>query len=163
MILLFRFRNESGVRPAALAATRATVLHVTPFRSYPSQVTASASRRRAYVQWAQERTGWIVEDDFDSEFSPSSKAEDTVFSLTPRGRVIYVSTFSRTIAPSIRVGYMVLPEGLWPDFQDRVGFYSCSVPVTEQYLLAELIRSGAYTRHLNRIRRQRRQSRPQRG
>ena len=151
--------DQSGVRPDALAASRAGVLHVTPFRSYPSQVTASASRRRAYVQWAMDRDGWVVEDDFDSEFSPSSKAEDTVFSLAPQGRVIYVGTFSRTVAPSIRVGYMVLPETLTLPFRRKVGFYSCTVPVTEQYLLAELIRSGEYTRHINRIRRRRRQNR----
>ena len=150
--------GPDGIRPEALAATRATVLHVTPFHSWPSGVTASASRRADYVRWARERHGFVVEDDFDSEFTVSSKAEDTVFSLDPEETVIYLNTFSRTVAPSLRVGYMVLPAALQETFRRRVGFYSCTVPVTEQYLLAELIRSGEFQRHINRVRRARRKN-----
>lgn len=71
--------------------------------------------------------------------------------------MIYLNTFSRTIAPSIRVGYMILPEGLLEDFQRALGFYSCTVPVFEQYVLAELLQSGDFERHINRVRRRRRQ------
>lgn len=145
-----------GIRSDELARARATVLHVTPFHSYPSSVTASAGKRREYLRWARERGGYIVEDDFDSEFSVSSKSEDTIFSLAPDGEVIYLNTFSRTISPSMRVGYMVLPPALAEEFRRRVGFYSCTVPVFEQYVLAELIGSGDFERHINRIRRRRR-------
>ena len=134
-------------------ALRATVLHVTPFHSFPSLVTASAGKRREYLRWAEERGGYIVEDDFDSEFSVSSKSEDTLFSLEPNRSVIYMNTFSKTIAPSMRVGYMVLPPALSEQFRREVGFYSCTVPVFEQYVLAELIGSGDFERHINRIRR----------
>ena len=148
--------GPDGVRTDELRRTRATVLHVTPFHSFPSGVTASAGKRAEYIRWAQERGGYIVEDDFDSEFSLSSKAEDTVFSLEPERSVIYVNTFSKTVAPSIRVGYMVLPPALLDAFEQAVGFYSCTVPLFEQYVLAELLRSGDFERHLNRVRRKRR-------
>jgi len=148
--------GPDGVRTDALARTRATVLHVTPFHSFPSGITASAGKRAEYVRWAQARGGFIVEDDFDSEFTLSSKAEDTVFSLAPEGPVLYLNTFSKTVAPSLRAGYMVLPPPLVPRFRETLGFYSCTVPVFEQYVLAELLRSGEFERHLNRVRRRRR-------
>ena len=148
--------SDDGIRADALQRTDATVLHVTPFHSFPSQVTASAGKRREYLRWAEERGGYIVEDDFDSEFSVSSKSEDTLFALEPERSVIYMNTFSTTIAPSMRVGYMVLPPALSEQFRREVGFYSCTVPVFEQYVLAELIGSGDFERHINRIRRRRR-------
>ncbi|MBQ1524982.1 MAG: aminotransferase class I/II-fold pyridoxal phosphate-dependent enzyme, partial [Firmicutes bacterium] len=95
----------------------------------------------------------IIEDDFESEFSTSSKAEDTVFSLAKRGNVIYLNTFSKTVAPSIRAGYMILPEELLPLYRERAGFYSCAVPTFEQYALAEFIENGDFERHINRVRR----------
>ena len=148
--------GADGVRTDELLRARATVLHVTPFHSFPSGVTASACKRAEYVRWAQERGGYVVEDDFDSEFSLSSKAEDTVFSLEPERSVIYLNTFSKTVAPSIRVGYMVLPPALSEAFERAAGFCSCTVPLFEQYVLAELLRSGDFERHLNRVRRRRR-------
>ena len=78
--------------------------------------------------------------------------------MSDEGRVIYLNTFSHTIAPSIRIGYMVLPEQMLEDFQEKLGFYSCSVPVFEQYVLAELINNGDFERHVNRIRRARRRA-----
>ncbi|MBO4914261.1 MAG: PLP-dependent aminotransferase family protein [Oscillospiraceae bacterium] len=145
--------GADGVRTDELRRTAASVLHVTPFHSFPSGVTASAGKRVEYIRWAKERGGFIVEDDFDSEFSLSSKAEDTVFSLEPERSVIYINTFSKTVAPSLRVGYMVLPPVLLDQFERMVGFYSCTVPLYEQYVLAELLRSGDFERHLNRERR----------
>ena len=73
--------------------------------------------------------------------------------MTSNNNVIYLNTFSKTIAPSIRVGYMVLPMELLEDFQKRLGFYSCTVPVFEQYVIAELIENGDFERHINRVRR----------
>ena len=145
-----------GIRSDELTRASATVLHVTPFHSFPSLVTASAGKRLEYLRWAKERGGYIVEDDFDSEFSVSSKSEDTLFALESERSVIYMNTFSKTIAPSMRVGYMVLPPALSEQFRREVGFYSCTVPVFEQYVLAELIGSGDFERHINRIRRRRR-------
>ncbi len=148
--------GRDGIRSAALRNTRATVLHITPFRSYPTGVTASASKRGEYLRWATEGDRYIVEDDFESEFSLLRKPEETVFSRSERGNVIYLNTFTRTVSPSLRVGYMVLPERLTAAFEARVGFYSCPVPAFEQYLLADLIAGGDFERHINRVRRQKR-------
>lgn len=148
--------GTDGILSEELERTQATVLHVTPFNSYPSRVTASASKRMEYIRWAGQRNAVIVEDDFDSEFTVSTKAADTLFSLEPERTVIYLNTFSQTIAPSMRVGYMVLPARLVAPFEQALGFYSCTVPVFEQYVLAELIDSGDFERHINRVRRARR-------
>ena len=149
--------SPDGINSEALARTDASVLHVTPFHSWPTGITAGASKRREYISWAEQRGGYLVEDDFDSELSVSSKAEDTLYSLAPE-RVIHVNTFTRTISPALRVGYMVLPPSLLAAYQERAGFFSCSVPVTEQLLLTELLRSGEFVRHLRRIRRKMRAS-----
>ena len=145
-----------GIRTDELESTAASVLHITPFNSYPSGITATASKRREYIRWAQERDGYIIEDNYDSELTVSTKNEDTVFSVSEKGNVIYLNTFSKTLAPSMRVGYMVLPQKLLDDFEVKLGFYSCTVPVFEQYVLAELINSGDFERHINRVRRARR-------
>ena len=149
--------DREGVRLSALKKTDATVLHVTPFNSYPSGITATASRRAGYIRWASAEDKFIIEDDFDSEFSMSTKAEDTLFSLEPEKSVIYMNTFTRTISPAVRVGYMVLPAQLSAALQEKISFYSCTVPVFTQHMLAELIRSGDFERHINRVRRRRRQ------
>lgn len=148
--------GADGIKTAELARTQATVLHVTPFHSFPSGVTASISKRREYLRWAEERNAFLIEDNYDSELTVSRKNEDTVFSLSRDGRVIYLNTFSKTIAPSVRIGYMVLPEPLLPIFEEKLGFYSCTVPTFEQYVLAELLNGGDFERHINRVRRSRR-------
>ena len=148
--------DREGVRLGALYKSEADVLHVTPFNSYPSGITATASRRAGYIRWAKGADRFIVEDDFDSEFSMSTKAEDTLFSLEPTRSVIYMNTFTRTVSPAVRVGYMVLPAELCVALQEKISIYSCTVPVFTQYILAELIRSGDFERHINRVRRKRR-------
>ena len=150
--------GSDGIRTSELKRTGATVLHITPFNSYPSGVTARASKRYEYLQWAKEKSGYIIEDNFDSELTVSTKSEDTVFSLSDSGNVIYINTFSQTIAPSMRVGYMVLPQQMVQNFSEKLGFYSCTVPVFEQYVLAELINNGDFERNINRIRRLRRKN-----
>ncbi len=148
--------GKDGILSAELAASRASVLHVTPFHSYPSGVTADASKRREYLAFAAARGASIIEDDFDSELTLSRKQEDTLFSLCDTGRVIYLNTFTATLAPSMRIGYMVLSHEMMERFLEKLGFYSCTVPVFEQYVLAELIENGHFERHINRARRRRR-------
>ena len=150
--------DREGVRLSALRRSEASVLHVTPFNSYPSGITATASRRAGYIKWAASKDRYIIEDDFDSEFSMSTKAENTLFSLEPQQSVIYMNTFTRTISPAVRVGYMVLPAGQSAAMMEKISIYSCTVPVFTQHLLAELIRSGDFERHINRVRRRRRQA-----
>ena len=146
--------EAGGIRSAELEKTAATVLHVTPFNSFPSGITADASKRAEYLRWAIKRNGYIIEDNYDSELTVSTKNEEPLFSRAEN--VLYLNTFSKTVAPSIRVGYLLLPETLLVDFEQKLGFYSCTVPVFEQVVLAELITSGNFERHINRVRRQRR-------
>lgn len=150
--------GRDGIKTSELEETSATVLHITPFNSFPSGVTASISKRQEYLRWADNRNGYIIEDNYDSELTVSKKNEDTVFSLANNNTVIYLNTFSQTIAPSMRIGYMVLPEILVEQFENKLGFYSCTVPVFEQFVLAELLRSGDFERHINRVRRERRKT-----
>lgn len=98
------------------------------------------------------------ESDYGSEFSVSSQPMETLFALSHQDRVIYLNTFSKTISPSMRAGYMVLPRRLVTLFQQKLGFYSCSVPTFEQLVLTELLNSGDFERHINRERRARRKA-----
>ena len=145
--------GTEGIESLELKHSKAHVLHVTPYNSFPSGITATASKRQEYVHWAHEHKGYIIEDDFASEFTVSSKMEDTLFKLVANESVIYMNTFTKTIAPSLRIGYMVLPETLLMVFNEYLGFYSCSVPLFEQLVLADFINEGDFERHINRVRR----------
>lgn len=145
--------SYDGIDSAALASTKASVIHTTPYRSFPTGITASANKRHEYIRWASKGDRFVIEDDFESEFSVSSKPEDTLFSLSDSDNVIYMNTFSKTISPALRVGYMVLPKCLISEFEKKLGFYSCTVPTFEQFVIAELINNGDFERHVNRVRR----------
>jgi len=147
--------GADGIESEALRLTDADVLHITPYRSFPSGVTASASKRHEYLRFAERAGHYLIEDDFESEFSVSRKPEDTLFSQNPCS-VIYMNTFSKTVSPALRVGYMVLPTALCRLFEKRLGFYSCTVPTFEQLVLATLLDSGDFERHINRVRRKKR-------
>lgn len=151
-----------GIESCALNSTKATVLHISPYRSFPTGITASASKRYEYIRWAKQSDRFIIEDDFESEFTLSSKPEETLFSLAEDDNVIYMNTFSKTISPSLRVGYMVLPKRLVSPFLNTLGFVSCTVPTFEQFVLAELISCGDFERHINRVRRAKRKESPSR-
>ncbi len=148
--------GEDGIVSQALAACQAGVLHVTPFNSYPSRVTASVGKRHEYAAWARAHDSYLIEDDYDSELSSVTRHIDTICSLAPE-RVLYLNTFSRTFAPSMRTAYLVLPENLLPAYREKLGFSACTVPVFEQYVLAEFINSGELERYINRRRRKLRQ------
>ena len=150
--------GTDGIKSTALKTCTADVLHISPYRSFPSGVTASASKRHAYLRWAAKGTRYIIEDDFESEFTISKKPEETLFSHTDGDNVIYMNTFSKTISPSLRIGYMVLPKHLAEEFQKKLGFYSCTVPTFMQHVVAKLINNGDFERHINRVRRKKRAS-----
>ena len=148
--------GNDGIESGALHNCNADILHISPYRSYPSGVTATASKRHEYINWAQESNRYIIEDDFESEFSLSKKTVETLFSHSRHDNVIYMNTFSKTISPSFRIGYMVLPKQLVEKYQSKLGFYSCTVPTYMQFVLAELIKNGDFERHINRVRRAKR-------
>ena len=141
--------DEQGVIPEALAD--AQVLHISPSHHYPTGIITPIPRRQALLAWAG-KDKWIIEDDYDSEFRFNAHPMPTMQSLDRQGRVIYMNTFSKTLAPSIRISYMVLPQPLMSEFQKKLGFYSCTVPSFEQYTLARFLSGGYFEKHLNRMR-----------
>ena len=145
--------SHDGIDSAALSNTTASVIHTTPYRSFPTGVSATASKLHEYVRWANQKNRYIIEDDFESEFSVSTKPTDTLFALSNNDNVIYLNTFSKTISPSLRIGYMVLPKHLVKTYEEKLGFYSCTVPTFMQYVLTELLNNGDFERHINRVRR----------
>lgn len=148
--------SNDGIESRALQLCEADVLHISPYRSYPSGVSASASKRHEYLRWAEKGERYIIEDDFESEFNVSKKPVETLFSHSPKDNVIYMNTFSKTISPSLRIGYMVLPKELAVQYDQKLGFLSCTVPTYIQYVMAELLTNGDFERHINRVRRKKR-------
>ena len=142
--------DGSGVRPDSLE--NAGVLHISPSHHFPTGLVTPVSRRLELLQWADRRDGYIIEDDYDSEFRFAAHPMPAMQALDRSGRVIYMNTFSKTLAPSIRISYLVLPEGLMQEFQLRLGFYSCTVPSFEQYTLARFLSRGHFEKHINRMR-----------
>ena len=144
--------GPDGILRKSLLEADFDVLHVTPFQSYPSGVTASASKRYEYIKWAKDGK-YIIEDDFNSEFFLPGNPIESLFSMDQNQRVIYMNTFSKSISPAIRIGYLILPETLLSRYEKLLGNFSCTVPVLDQYILAEFLQSGNFERHLNRMRR----------
>lgn len=144
--------GTDGIVLKELSESSIDILHVTPFRSYPSDVTTTLPRRYDYLHWAG-NFRYIVEDDFNSEFFIPGQPIETLYSLDCNGRVIYINTFSKSLSPSMRMGYMILPDELLDIYNSLLSGFSCTVPVFEQYVLAEFISSGNFERHLNRMRR----------
>jgi len=143
--------DGAGVIPEKLG--QAEVLHISPAHHFPTGIVTPVSRRQALLRWAAEQDGYIIEDDYDSEFRFDAHPMPTMMSLDPAGRVVYTNTFSKSLAPSIRISYMVLPEGLMGQFRERLGFYSCTVSSFEQYTLARFLSRGHFEKHINRMRR----------
>ena len=105
------------------------------------------------LKWAGETGGrYLIEDDYDSEFRYKGKPIPALQASDRSGRVIYMGTFSKAIAPAIRVGYMVLPERLLPVYKENCGFYACTVSRIDQRILNEFIRNGHFERYLNKMR-----------
>ena len=110
-------------------------------------------RRTALLDWAAaQEDRFIIEDDYDSEFRFDAHPMPTMESLDRNGKVIYMNTFSKTLAPSIRISYLALPTALMDAFREKLGFYSCTVPSFEQYTLARFLSRGHFEKHINRMR-----------
>lgn len=143
--------DGQGLDLGALERSGATVAHISPSHHYPTGLVTTIGRRQELLRWAGE-TRTIIEDDYDSEFRFSGRPIPSLQSIDRRGRVIYMNTFSQTIAPSMRVGYLVLPPELLARYRRELGFYACTVPATEQYVLARFVAGGWYEQHLARMR-----------
>ena len=143
--------DEQGVDPQQLG--QAQVLHCSPSHHFPTGIVIPAKRRQQLLEWAAARPDrWIIEDDYDSEFRFHSHPVPALQAMDRQGRVIYMNTFSKTLAPSIRISYMVLPQELMDQFRKKLGFYACTVPSFEQYTLARFLSEGHFEKHINRMR-----------
>jgi len=144
--------DRDGMRPDALRQSNADIAYITPSHQFPTGITMPIGRRTELLSWAAERSGrYIIEDDYNSEFNFIGKPIPAVQGIDGGGRVIYMSTFSRILAPSIRIAYMVLPEELMARFFERFGHYSSTVSRFEQHTLGRFIDGGHLSRHLNRV------------
>ena len=139
-----------GVIPEAIPD--AQVLHISPSHHFPLGLITPMQRRQALLRWAAQGERWIIEDDYDSEFRFDAHPMSAMYSSSEQGRVIYMNSFSKSLAPSIRMGYMVLPPSLMAQFREKLGFYSCTVSAFEQHTLARFLSEGHFEKHINRMR-----------
>ena len=144
--------DREGLRLPARPGAAPRLVYVTPSRQYPTGVTMSAARRLDLLRWAEAASVWIVEDDYDSEFRYASRPLNCLQGLDEAGRVIYVGTFSKTVFPGLRLGYLVLPPDLVESFGEVRAITDRQPPGIEQAVLADFITQGHFARHVRRMR-----------
>jgi GntR family transcriptional regulator/MocR family aminotransferase len=145
--------DENGMMIQELSKTKASCAYVMPSHQFPTGTVMPIGRRTEILRWANEKEDrYIIEDDYDSEFRYRGKPIPSLQSSDKTGKVIYIGTFSKAIAPAIRVSYMVLPHKLLEKYRTECYFYSCTVSRIDQRILEEFIRDGYFERHLNKMR-----------
>ncbi|SFR81765.1 MocR-like pyridoxine biosynthesis transcription factor PdxR [Anaeromicropila populeti] len=145
--------DNMGISMEKLYQSNASIAYVTPSHQYPIGIVMPIKRRMELLQWAcEEENRYIIEDDHDSEFRYTGKPIPSLQGIAPQDKVIYIGTFSRAIAPAIRVGYMVLPTPLLAQYQSEYSYYSCTVSRIDQAIITNFIQEGYFERHLNRMR-----------
>lgn len=142
-----------GMSVEKLEKTGADIAYVMPSHQYPMGIVMPVKRRQELLDWAGKKKGrYLIEDDYDSEFRYKGKPIPALQGMDREGRVIYFGTFSKSIAPAIRISYMVLPEALMDIYEQKAGFYASTVSRIDQNILYHFMAEGHYERHLNRMR-----------
>ena len=145
--------DHNGMSVEQLRESGADIAHINPTHHFPTGLTMPISRRYELLAWANEdQNRYIIEDDYDSEFRLNGKPIPTLQSIDASGKVIYLNTFTKSLSPTIRISYMVLPPKLACAFYEKLSFYSCTVSNFEQYSLASFISEGHFEKHINRMR-----------
>lgn len=145
--------DEEGMDVQALQQSAATVAYVTPSHQFPTGTVLSAGRRTALLNWASSNENhFIIEDDYDSEFRYTGRPIPSLQGMDKAGNVIYISTFSKSLMPSLRIAYMVLPQVLLESYAKAFIHYSSTVPRLDQHTIARFMADGHFSRHLNRMR-----------
>lgn len=145
--------DKEGLIIDELRKSGADIVHVSPTHHFPTGVTMPVSRRYELLSWANEKAErYIIEDDYDSEFRINGRPIPPLISLDGCEKVIYINTFSKTLASTIRISYMILPKKLANLFYRNLSFYSCTVSNFEQYALAGFISGQFFEKHINRMR-----------
>ena len=144
--------DEYGMNIEPLKLSGASLAYVMPSHQFPTGRIMPLRRRMELLAWAEEEPGrYIIEDDYDSEFRYRGKPIPSLQGYDRGEHVIYLGTFSRSIAPGIRVSFLVLPEPLLEKYQEKCRFYATTVSRIDQEILTRFIRDGYYERHLNRM------------
>lgn len=145
--------DEKGMRVEELEESGADIAFVMPSHQYPLGTVMPIKRRMELLAWANEsHERYIIEDDYDSEFRYKGKPIPALQGYDGNGKVIYIGTFSKSIAPAIRMSYLVLPENLCELYKKRCGFINSTVSKVDQLILQKFIENGYYERHLNKMR-----------
>lgn len=145
--------DESGICVDALKRQGADVVYVMPSHQHPTGVIMPIGRRLELLNWAsQEENRYVIEDDYDSEFRYRGKPIPSLQASDAAGKVIYIGTFSKSIAPAIRISFMVLPKPLMYCYEQQYAVFSSTVSRIDQAVLNDFIQEGAFERHLNRMR-----------
>lgn len=145
--------DDRGIKVDKLEKTPVDIVYVTPSRQFPFGSVLSANRRIKLLKWAAAKENrYIIEDDYDSEFRYTGKSIPSLQSMDQNEKVIYFGTFSKSLIPSIRISYMVLPKHLMNHHQKTLSYFQCSVSRIDQHILAQFMREGDFERHLNRMR-----------
>ena len=145
--------DEQGISVELIKKANAQIAHISPTHHFPTGITMPVNRRYELLAWANESSDrYIIEDDYDSEFRMNGHPIPPILSIDACEKVIYINTFSKSLTSTIRISYMVLPGGLMTAFQQKLGFYSCTVPSFEQYTLARFLSRGFFEKHINRMR-----------
>ena len=142
--------TEAGIDCGEVERSGAKIVHFSPSHQFPTGAVTPVSERLRLIKWAKEVDGYIIEDDYDSEFRLVGKPLQCAYNLCP-DRVIYMNTFSKSLAPSMRMGYMVLPPKLYDRFIGVFSQTACAVPLFEQKALAKMLDGGYFERHLARL------------
>lgn len=145
--------DTAGAIPDYLEQSKAEILHITPSHHFPTGIVMPVSRRYEFLGWASKgEDRYIIEDDYDCEFRLAGKPIPTLQSIDVMEKVIYINTFSKSLAPAFRISYLVLPKHLVTRFYDTLGFYSGTVSCFEQMTLARFLSEGYFEKHINRMR-----------
>lgn len=145
--------DRNGIQIGALNQCGASIAYVMPSHQYPTGIVMPIGRRIELLKWAsKEDNRFLIEDDYDSEFRYKGKPIPSLQSIDTLGKVIYLGTFSKAIAPAIRISYMVLPMGLLNIYKEEGTFLSSTVPRMDQRILSSFIQNGSFERYLNRMR-----------
>lgn len=145
--------DSEGIQVKVIERLKPDVVYVTPSHHFPYGSVLSVNRRIQLLKWAQEKKNrFIIEDDYDSEFRYSGTPIPSLQSMDQAGKVIYLGTFSKSLMPSIRMSYMVLPNQLLKLYKRKLSFYHCTVPRLNQAILTQFMQAGDFERHLNRMR-----------
>lgn len=143
----------SGICINELEAAKTDIIHITPSHHFPTGLVMPIGRRYELLGWASKSdTRYIIEDDYDSEFRMTGQPIPALQNIDMQEKVIYINTFTKTLASTVRISYMVLPPHLLKRYYSEMSFYSCTVSNFEQYTLSRFIEEGYFEKHINRMR-----------